>query len=78
MNRRQVRVTKEQNAECQRLLKLMGIPVILVSLFISLGVRCMSVLIQSACVFWFTGSWRSGGPGCRTRSSRKGASVSSQ
>lgn len=38
MNRRQVRVTKEQNAECQRLLKLMGIPVILVSLFISLGV----------------------------------------
>lgn len=73
MNRRQVRVTKEQNAECQRLLKLMGIPVILVSLFISLGVRCVTVLIQSAYVSWFTGSWRSGSSGCRTRSSREGA-----
>jgi hypothetical protein len=30
MSRRQVRVTKEQNAECQRLLRLMGIPVIMV------------------------------------------------
>lgn len=30
MNRRQVRVTKEQNAECQKLLKLMGIPVVVV------------------------------------------------
>jgi len=29
LNRRQVRVTKEHNAECQRLLKLMGIPVII-------------------------------------------------
>ncbi|KAL7414298.1 PIN domain-like protein [Mrakia frigida] len=28
MNRRQVRVTREQNLECQKLLKLMGIPVV--------------------------------------------------
>jgi len=30
MNRRQVRVTREQNLECQKLLKLMGIPVVVV------------------------------------------------
>lgn len=32
MSRRQVRVTKEQNAEVQRLLKLMGIPCVVVRL----------------------------------------------
>lgn len=32
MNRRQVRVTREQNLECQKLLKLMGIPVVVVRL----------------------------------------------
>jgi 5'-3' exonuclease len=33
LSRRQVKVTKEHNAECQRLLKLMGIPCIIVRLF---------------------------------------------
>jgi 5'-3' exonuclease len=32
--RRTVRVTKEHNAECQRLLKLMGIPVVVVGPYI--------------------------------------------
>lgn len=30
-NRRQVKVTREHNEECRRLLKLMGIPVVIVS-----------------------------------------------
>lgn len=34
-SRRQVRVTKEQNAEVQRLLKLMGIPCVIVCIFLS-------------------------------------------
>ena len=37
LNRRQVRVTKEQNAECQKLLRLMGIPVVIVRRSLSLS-----------------------------------------
>lgn len=35
LSRRTVKVTKEHNEECRRLLKLMGIPVIVVCVFIS-------------------------------------------
>lgn len=56
MSRRQVRVTKEHNEECKRLLGLMGIPCVTVSPSIR-GLRKLT-----------EGSGRSRGPVCRARS----------
>lgn len=71
-SRRTVRVTREHNAECQRLLRLMGIPVVVVrpptsTIFIyRANNRC--------CPFSVTaGSIRSGGAVCRACTRREGA-----
>lgn len=74
MNRRQVRVTREQNAECQRLLRLMGIPVILVRPRFSLRLWSVqpALTISSSCLL--AGARRGRGPGRRARAGRQGAS----
>lgn len=71
-SRRTVRVTREHNAECQRLLRLMGIPVVVVRPATSTivvyraNIRC--------CPFSVTaGSIRSGGAVCRACTRREGA-----
>lgn len=63
-SRRTVKVTREHNEECRRLLKLMGIPVVIVNLYSSSS----SVLPYP----YVTGSLRSGSPMCGTGPRRKG------
>lgn len=71
MSRRQVRVTKEQNAECQRLLKLMGIPVIMVRYLLY---RCRSPSIDHSSLPTLVGAGRGRSAGGGARQRGQGAS----
>lgn len=71
-SRRTVRVTREHNAECQRLLRLMGIPVVVVRPPTSTLVIYRAN--NGCCPFSVTaGSIRSGGTVCRACTRREGA-----
>ena len=63
-SRRTVKVTREHNEECRRLLKLMGIPVVVVWINV--------VFFVNACSNCLQGTLGSRGPMCRTRAWRKG------
>jgi hypothetical protein len=66
-SRRTVKVTREHNEECRRLLKLMGIPVVIV--------RFKTLSLSPRVLIYWQGALGSRGPMCRTRARRKGTRI---